>query len=159
MPETEESNSSETTSAAQDVKVDSQAPKAGLPSKPDDKSAPAPATTATTKSSKPTATPEPSLPPSSAQNVPKETPSKDKEPSPPPYTPRKEEVKPPESEKKRVYIAVMGQTGTGKSTFINQATGANLEVGHTMGSCMLLHPVKFVHFRHSADKCEQVRKK
>jgi hypothetical protein len=173
MAKTEEPNPSpETPSAAKDVKdgsvkpapppsgtVDSKSPKAELPSKPDDESITAPATIPSIESSKPIATPESSLSSPPAQMLPKDIITEDNEPSPPPYTKREDEVEPPESERKRVYIAVMGQTGTGKSTFINQVTGAKLEVGHTMGSCMLLHLVKLCIFRHSADRSEQVQKK
>jgi len=35
-----------------------------------------------------------------------------------------------------IYIAVMGQTGTGKTSFIQDATGKMLKVGHTLRSCM-----------------------
>lgn len=35
-----------------------------------------------------------------------------------------------------VFIAIMGPTGTGKTTFINDLTGANLAVGHSLESCM-----------------------
>jgi len=34
-----------------------------------------------------------------------------------------------------VLIAVMGGTGTGKTTLINLASGSNLAVGHSMESC------------------------
>jgi ribosome biogenesis GTPase A len=37
---------------------------------------------------------------------------------------------------REVFIAVMGGTGTGKSTFINQVTGKNLKAGHGLASCM-----------------------
>lgn len=35
-----------------------------------------------------------------------------------------------------VFISVIRRTGTGKSTFINQVTGKQLEVGHSLASCM-----------------------
>ena len=35
----------------------------------------------------------------------------------------------------RLVIAVMGPTGSGKSTFINKIAGSRLEVGHTLSSC------------------------
>jgi ABC-type Mn2+/Zn2+ transport system ATPase subunit len=34
-----------------------------------------------------------------------------------------------------VYIAVMGVTGAGKSTFIKECTGQEIEIGHTLESC------------------------
>jgi GTPase Era involved in 16S rRNA processing len=34
-----------------------------------------------------------------------------------------------------VLIAVIGVTGVGKSTFVNKAAGANLNVGSTLSSC------------------------
>ena len=34
-----------------------------------------------------------------------------------------------------ILVAVMGQTGTGKSSFINKATGASLQVGDTLEPC------------------------
>jgi GTPase Era involved in 16S rRNA processing len=40
-----------------------------------------------------------------------------------------------ESFQDAILVAVLGQTGAGKSTFINQATGASLGVGHTLKSC------------------------
>lgn len=46
------------------------------------------------------------------------------EQSPPPYSPPKE-----------VFIAVMGPTGTGKTSFISDATGEALNVGHGLDSC------------------------
>lgn len=38
-------------------------------------------------------------------------------------------------EKPRVIIAVMGQTGTGKTTFVNTASGSNLATGRGLASC------------------------
>jgi ABC-type ATPase with predicted acetyltransferase domain len=35
-----------------------------------------------------------------------------------------------------VFIAVSGQSGTGKTTFINEVTGKGLKVGHSLESCM-----------------------
>lgn len=35
-----------------------------------------------------------------------------------------------------VYIAVMGLTGVGKSTFISQLVGSNVAIGHNLESCM-----------------------
>ena len=35
-----------------------------------------------------------------------------------------------------IYIAVMGQTGTGKTSFIQDATGKMLKIGHDLWSCM-----------------------
>lgn len=37
--------------------------------------------------------------------------------------------------KPEVFIAVMGKTGTGKTSFINAVTGNNLEVGHSLQAC------------------------
>ena len=34
-----------------------------------------------------------------------------------------------------ILVAVMGQTGTGKSSFINKATGGSLEIGHGLEAC------------------------
>jgi len=34
-----------------------------------------------------------------------------------------------------IFVAVMGQTGTGKSSFINKATGSSLGVGDDLNSC------------------------
>lgn len=34
-----------------------------------------------------------------------------------------------------ILVAVMGRTGTGKTRFINNATGATLEEGHYLESC------------------------
>jgi putative ribosome biogenesis GTPase RsgA len=34
-----------------------------------------------------------------------------------------------------ILVAVMGQTGTGKSSFINKATGGSLKVGHRLEPC------------------------
>jgi predicted GTPase len=38
-----------------------------------------------------------------------------------------------------ILVAVMGQTGTGKSSFINKATGASLLVGHALSPCTRSH--------------------
>jgi predicted GTPase len=38
-------------------------------------------------------------------------------------------------EQQKVYIAVMGVTGAGKSSFIKTATGMDVEIGHTFMSC------------------------
>lgn len=46
------------------------------------------------------------------------------EAAPPPYSP------PP------VYIAVIGQTGAGKTTFISEVTGKDLLIGHRLDSCV-----------------------
>ena len=35
-----------------------------------------------------------------------------------------------------ILVAIMGRTGTGKTSFINKATGASLEEGHRLESCM-----------------------
>jgi hypothetical protein len=43
---------------------------------------------------------------------------------------------PPYTAVGEAFIAVMGQTGTGKSSFINHATGSHLQVGHTLEACM-----------------------
>jgi putative ribosome biogenesis GTPase RsgA len=40
-----------------------------------------------------------------------------------------------ESSQDAILVAVMGQTGTGKSNFINKATGGSLGVGHSLESC------------------------
>lgn len=40
-----------------------------------------------------------------------------------------------ESSQSPILVAVIGQTGTGKSSFINKATGASLEVGRSLESC------------------------
>ena len=40
-----------------------------------------------------------------------------------------------ESFQDAILVAVLGPTGTGKSSFINQATGASLGVGHGLESC------------------------
>jgi ABC-type molybdate transport system ATPase subunit len=36
-------------------------------------------------------------------------------------------------------IAVFGQTGTGKTSFIKAVTGMDLEVGHNLASCKTYH--------------------
>jgi putative ribosome biogenesis GTPase RsgA len=42
------------------------------------------------------------------------------------------------STKPEVFIALMGKTGTGKTSFINHATGEDsLEVGNDLESCIL----------------------
>ena len=46
------------------------------------------------------------------------------------------EASPPPDPPQDIYIAVMGQTGTGKTSFIQDATGKKLKVGHTLRSCM-----------------------
>lgn len=41
-------------------------------------------------------------------------------------------------ERQKVFIAVMGVTGSGKSTFIQTATGSDdVHIGHTFKSCKL----------------------
>ncbi len=40
-----------------------------------------------------------------------------------------------ETELKRIVIAVMGVTGAGKSRFVQRATGADVEIGHSQASC------------------------
>ena len=35
-----------------------------------------------------------------------------------------------------IYIAIMGRTGTGKTSFIQDATGKKLKVGHNLRSCV-----------------------
>jgi hypothetical protein len=45
----------------------------------------------------------------------------------------REMMKPP------IVIAVFGQTGTGKTTFIKAVTGKDLAVGHNLTSCVSLH--------------------
>ncbi|KAE8312337.1 hypothetical protein BDV41DRAFT_539263 [Aspergillus transmontanensis] len=37
------------------------------------------------------------------------------------------------------YVAVMGMTGVGKTTFITALTGDNLTVGHGLNSCVFAH--------------------
>jgi flagellar biosynthesis GTPase FlhF len=49
------------------------------------------------------------------------------------------ESKPPPYSPPNVYIAVMGQTGTGKTTFISDATGMKLKIGHELDSCAWLY--------------------
>jgi putative ribosome biogenesis GTPase RsgA len=46
-----------------------------------------------------------------------------------------------------ILIALMGQTGTGKSSFINKATGASLEVGRFLKSCTRFSIPKFAPHR------------
>jgi GTPase SAR1 family protein len=46
---------------------------------------------------------------------------------------------------REIYIAVMGETGTGKSSFINLVTGQNLKVGHDLSYCTLSPPSCYVH--------------
>ncbi len=41
------------------------------------------------------------------------------------------------ADQQEIYIAVMGPTGTGKTRFINDATGAHLDVGDSLDSCRL----------------------
>uniref|UniRef100_A0A0W0EZU3 G domain-containing protein n=1 Tax=Moniliophthora roreri TaxID=221103 RepID=A0A0W0EZU3_MONRR len=52
-----------------------------------------------------------------------------------PATPAAVSRPPPAIEEKHVTIAIMGATGSGKTTFINQASGFNLPVGHGLQSC------------------------
>ena len=40
-----------------------------------------------------------------------------------------------------IVIAVFGQTGTGKTSFIRAVTGANLQVGHGLTSCKTCPPL------------------
>jgi hypothetical protein len=46
---------------------------------------------------------------------------------------------------REICIAVVGQTGTGKSRFINLVTGSHLEVGESLSSCMSYPPSCYVH--------------
>jgi hypothetical protein len=58
--------------------------------------------------------------------------------SPPPERPAANLSDPPPYAlvgQREVFIAVMGQTGTGKSSFINLVTGHDLEVGEDLSSC------------------------
>jgi len=41
----------------------------------------------------------------------------------------------PELTERSILVAVMGMTGAGKTTFINEVTGANMEIGHGLKSC------------------------
>jgi ABC-type transport system involved in cytochrome bd biosynthesis fused ATPase/permease subunit len=43
---------------------------------------------------------------------------------------------PPPSAPREVLIAIMGQTGTGKTSFVNEVTGKQLKVGHGLECCM-----------------------
>jgi hypothetical protein len=43
-----------------------------------------------------------------------------------------------ETELKHIVIAVMGVTGAGKSHFVQRATGADVEIGHSQASCRSL---------------------
>ena len=45
-----------------------------------------------------------------------------------------------ESSQAAILVAVIGQTGAGKSSFINKATGASLEVGRSLESCRCSYP-------------------
>jgi putative ribosome biogenesis GTPase RsgA len=45
------------------------------------------------------------------------------------------ESSPGEPSQGAILVAVMGQTGTGKSSFINKATGKSLEVGGLLEPC------------------------
>lgn len=44
-------------------------------------------------------------------------------------------------ENKPIVIAVFGQTGTGKTSFIKAATGEDLQIGHSLTSCETHHIV------------------
>ncbi|KAK5442622.1 hypothetical protein LTS15_011046 [Exophiala xenobiotica] len=49
-------------------------------------------------------------------------------------------------EQQKVYIAVMGVTGAGKSSFIKTATGMDVEIGHTFMSCTTeVNPIRFAY--------------
>lgn len=50
-------------------------------------------------------------------------------------TPEPEPLRSEPEEPKTIYIAVMGATGSGKTTFINIASGSNLRVGMGLESC------------------------
>ncbi len=50
--------------------------------------------------------------------------------------PRPKSTDPLPHTQRQVFIAMMGKTGTGKTTFINQISGQNLQVGHGLQSCM-----------------------
>lgn len=53
-----------------------------------------------------------------------------------PNVPKAESNNPPRNKPSPgIFFAVLGQTGTGKTTFINDATESDLVVGHTMDSC------------------------
>jgi hypothetical protein len=55
-----------------------------------------------------------------------------------------------ESSQKPIIIALMGQTGTGKSSFIMVATGSkSVEIGHSLKSCTRF----FFSFRPGHKKC------
>jgi len=44
---------------------------------------------------------------------------------------------PETSVENEIFIAVMGSTGSGKSSFIKAVTGADVPIGHEMTSCTL----------------------
>lgn len=47
-------------------------------------------------------------------------------------------IPPTMKERQKIFIAVMGVTGSGKSTFIQTATGSDdVHIGHTFKSCKL----------------------
>ena len=61
--------------------------------------------------------------PLSTKTPPAEAPSSANSSDPPPYRPRD------------TYIAIIGETGVGKTTFIKDVTGLDLEVGDDLDSC------------------------
>lgn len=57
------------------------------------------------------------------------------EPLKPIQIPEPEPLRPVPEEPKTIYIAVMGATGSGKTTFINVASGSDLRIGMGLESC------------------------
>ena len=66
------------------------------------------------------------------------------ESSPPPYTVQEkrwdaaEESLPSTHDEPPTVIAVMGPTGTGKTTFISKLAGREMNIGHNLSSCKLV---------------------
>lgn len=52
------------------------------------------------------------------------------------------QINPKQAPCKNVYIAIMGLTGSGKSTFISHLVGpaAQVEIGHSLNSCKVFSP-------------------
>lgn len=66
---------------------------------------------------------------------------------PPPYSEQAQiwdkakETLPSQIPGRPMAIAIMGPTGTGKSTFISKLAGREMKIGHSLSSCRFLQPL------------------
>ena len=78
--------------------------------------------------------------PSPANPPNRETPRPSGAQNHPRRAPREVHLSATEDSKRPIVIAVFGETGTGKTSFIHSVTDVELEVGHDLASCKIILP-------------------